>query len=54
MLNLPWQGFGKKTFTKIEAYAGMAERLVRCLAIEEALLDKIKDTLEHNNQSYVD
>ena len=32
----------------------MAERLVRDLAIEEALQDKIKDTLEHNNQSYVD
>ena len=44
----------KKKFTKIEAYAGMAERLVRDLAIEEALQDKIKDTLEHNNQSYVD
>ena len=28
MLNLPWQGF-KKTLTKIEAYAGIAERLVR-------------------------
>ena len=53
MLNLPWQGFGNKTFTKIEAYAGMAERLVRDLAIEEALQDKIKDTLEHKNQSHV-
>ena len=37
MLNIPWQGFEKKNFTKIEAYAGMAERLVRDLAIEEAL-----------------
>ena len=35
-LNLPWQGFEKKTFTKIEAHAGMAKRLVRYLAIEEA------------------
>ena len=52
MLNLPWQGFEKKTFTKIEAHAGMAERLVRDLAIEEALQEEIKDTLEHNNQSY--
>ena len=52
MLNLPWKGFEKKTFTKIEAHAGMAERLVRDLAIEEALQEKIKDTLEHNNQSY--
>ena len=51
-LNLPWQDFEKKTFTKIEAHAGMAERLVRDLTIEEALRDEIKDTLEHNNQSY--
>ena len=52
MLNLPWQGFEKKTFTKIEAHAGMAERLVRYLAIEEALQEEIKDILEQNNQSY--
>ena len=39
---------------KIEVYAGMAERLVRDLAIEEALQDAIIDTLKHNNQSYVD
>ena len=32
----------------------MAERLVRDLDIEEALQTEIKDTLEHNNQSYVD
>ena len=31
----------------------MAERLVRDLAIGEALQDEIKYTLEHNNQSYV-
>ena len=37
MLNLPWQGFEKKNFAKIEAYAGMSEPLVRDLAIEEAL-----------------
>ena len=30
----------------------MAERLVRDLAIEEALQEEIKDTLEHNNKSY--
>ena len=30
----------------------MAERLVRDLAIEEVLQEEIKDTLEHNNQSY--
>ena len=53
MLNLPWQIF-KKTFTKIEAYAGMAEWMVRDLAIDEALQDEIKETLEHNNESYVD
>ena len=52
MFNLPWQGFEKKNLTKIEARAGMAERLVRDLAIEEALQEEIKDTLEHNNQSY--
>ena len=52
MLNLPWQGFEKKTITKIGAYAGMSEPLVRDLAIEEALQEEIKDTLEHNNQSY--
>ena len=32
-------GIQKKTFTKIEAYEGMVERLVRDLAIEEALQD---------------
>ena len=32
----------------------MAERLVRDLAIEQALQEEIKDTLEHNNQSYCD
>ena len=54
MLNLPWQGFGKETFTKIEAYAGMTERLVRDLDIEDVLQDEIKDTLKHNNHSYID
>ena len=52
MLNLPWKVFEKKNLTKIEAHAGMAERLMRDLAIEEALQKEIKDTLEHNNQSY--
>ena len=47
-------GIRKKTFTKIEAYVGMAEQLVRDLAIEEAIQDEIKYTLEHNNHSYVD
>ena len=32
----------------------MAERLVRYLAIEEALWTEIKESLEHNNESYVD
>ena len=54
MLNITWQGFKEKTFTKIEAYAGMAEHLVRYLAVEEDLQDEIKETLEYNNQSYVD
>ena len=52
MLNLPWQGFEKKTSPRIEANEDMAERLVRDLAIEEALQEEIKDTLERNNQSY--
>ena len=43
--------YSKKNFTKIEAHAGMAKRLVRDLAIEEALQKKIKHKLEHNNQS---
>ena len=30
----------------------MAEQMVRDLAIEEALQEEIKDTLERNNQSY--
>ena len=38
--------------TKIEGYAGRSELLVRDLAIEEALQEEIKDTLEHKNQSY--
>ena len=54
VLNLPWKGFEKKNFTKIEAHAGMAERLVGYLAIEEALQEEIKQTLEHKNQSYGD
>ena len=45
-MNLPWQGFKKKIFTNIESEAGMAERLMRYLAIEEALHDEIKETLE--------
>ena len=48
MLNLPWQGF-EKTFTKIEKYAGMVERLVRDLAIEEALQIEKNPTPAHNN-----
>ena len=52
ILNPPWQRFEKKTFTKIEVHAGMAKRMVRDLAIEEALQEEIKETLEHNNQSY--
>ena len=32
-------------FTKFEAYAGMAERLVGYLVIGEALQDEMKDTL---------
>ena len=48
------EGIRGKTFTKIEAHSGMAERLVRDLAIEESLQEEIKQTLEHNHQSYGD
>ena len=40
MLNPTWQGFEKKNFTKIEVHAGMAKRILRDLAIEEALQEK--------------
>ena len=49
MLNLPWQGFQKKTYTKIEAHAGMSEPLVRDLEMEEHFQEVKKDTLEHND-----
>ena len=52
MLNPIWRLFEKKTFTKIKKYTGIAKPMVRDLAIEEALQVEIKDTLEHNNQSY--
>ena len=52
MLNTPWNGFEKKTFTKIKVTAGMTKPMVRDLAIEEAPHKDIKDTLEHNNQTY--
>ena len=52
MINIALKGF-EKTFTQIEAHAVMAERLVRDLAIEEALQIEIKDTLSHNKQYYV-
>ena len=54
ILNLPWKGFEKHTFTKNEAHAGMAEQLVRYLAIEEALQREMKEILEHNNHLYLD
>ena len=38
-------GIWKNTFTKIEAYAGMTERMVIDLAISEALQNEIKETL---------
>ena len=43
MLNPHWKGFEKKTFTKIEVHAGMSKRMVRDLAIEEALQEEIKN-----------
>ena len=52
MLNLPCQGFEKKLSQKLKI-AGMAERLVRDLAIEDDPQIDIKSTLSKNNQSYV-
>ena len=52
VLNPPWKGFEKKPYKTIEVYAGMANPMVRDVAIEEALQEEIEDTLEHNNQSY--
>ena len=54
MLNLPWKVSKKKTLAKIKAHAGMAEQMVRDLAIKEDLWEEIKHTLEHNDQSYFD
>ena len=45
-------GIWEKTSTKIEVHSGMAERVVRDLAIQKALQEEIKETLEHNNQSH--
>ena len=44
----------RKKPSKIEVYAGMAKPMVRDLAIKETIQEKIKDTLKHNNQSYVE
>ena len=52
ILNPPWKGFEKKTYKTIEVHAGMANPMMRDVAIEEALQEEKKDTLEHNNQSY--
>ena len=52
MLNPIWRVFEKKNFTKIKVTAGMTKPMVRDLAIDEAPHEKIKDPLEHNNQSY--
>ena len=50
----PFAGIQEKTFSKVEANAGMAERLVRDLVIEEALQDEIKDALDHTIQHMID
>ena len=52
VFNPPWKGFEKKTFTQIKVTAGMTKPMVRDLAIEKDPHEDIKDTLEHNNQSY--
>ena len=52
VVNSTLGGIWEKTITKIEAHAGMAERLMKDLAIEDDLKEEIKDTLQHNDQSY--
>ena len=47
MLNLPWQGF-EKNWKKLKN-AGMTERLVRDLAIEEDPQIEIQFTISKNN-----
>ena len=44
-------GIRKKPFKQIESHTGMDERLVKDLAIEEALQIELKATLSHKNQS---
>ena len=51
MLNFTWKV--KNNLTENRAHAGMAERLVRDLTIEDTLQAEIKDTLLLNNQPYV-
>ena len=34
LLNPPWKGFEKKTYKKIEVYAGMANPMVRDVALK--------------------
>lgn len=52
-LDLPsWRAFEDNMFTKIEKEVGLAERLVRELAIEDALQQEIKATLEFQGKSY--
>ena len=46
-------GIRKKPFKQIESHTGMDERLVKDLAIEEALQIELKATLSHKNQSSV-
>ena len=43
MINLPWQGFDRKPFTKIEALAGMAQRQVIYLTIKQVFQKEIKE-----------
>ena len=52
MQNIPWQVF-RKNFHNIGKHSGIAEWLVRDLAIEDDTQIKIKATLAYNNQSYV-
>ena len=51
-----WHTFSdwhEKSFTKIEAHAGMAEYLMIYLAIEDDIKTEIKYKIAHKNQSCV-
>ena len=54
MLNPIWRVFEKKSSQKLKNMQVWPKPMVRDLAVGEALQEEIKETLEHNNQSYVE